>query len=574
MKFGAIFNEQISAGKKLRGTLPVDKSESGQNLKRPLFFIAIFIFGMGILLARLFSLTILEGSRLRKLASENRIREEKITAPRGIIYDRNGVALVRNIPVFSDLVGNIFYEDKPATPGAQLVESIGREYIIGDSASHVIGFIGQTSQKELEKGEHKLGDLVGKLGIEQSYDSILAGVDGKRLFEVDAIGTKARVLGQVNPKPGENIHLSVDSNLQRVARSQLQGNKGAVIATNPYTGEVLALFSSPSFDPNKLIRGQDLETTFSNPDEPFFNRAISGQYPPGSVFKIITAIAALESRAINKDTKIEDVGILQVGKFSFGNWYFNQYGKKEGYLDIVGALRRSNDIFFYKTGELTGIETLAGWARKLGVSRISGIDISGEEMGVMPDPAWIKEMKREDWFLGNTYHVAIGQGDLLTTPLQVNSWTNVIANGGKLCKPHLALDSSTLKDPCIDLAVKKETLDLVREGMKQACSPGGTGWPLFNFKVKNEKLKIDGMDFLDSPKSTQSGKFVVEIPVACKTGTAEFGDPKGRSHAWFTVFAPVYNPQISVTVIVEGGGEGSSVAAPIAKKILEEWFSR
>jgi penicillin-binding protein 2 len=302
---------------------------------------------------------------------------------------------------------------------------------------------------------------------------------------------------------------------------------------------------------------------------------------------MLTALAALETGTISPDTKIEDTGVLTVGKFSFGNWYFSQYGKKEGFLNIVGAIKRSNDIFFYKLGEMIGIQKLADWVKKAGGGSPTGIDMPGEESGLMPDPAWQKEVKGEDWYLGNTYHIAIGQGDILATPLQVNSWTNTVANGGKLCRPHLVrgqkLAAGSQNGLCKDLNLKKENVALVKEGMNQACSPGGTGFPLFNFKVPSTstdatgkeslKFKIDGVDFLEPTEASVSAKNWVEIPVACKTGTAEYGDPKNKTHAWFTLFAPVVHPQVSITVLVEGGGEGSSVAGPIAKKILDKWFS-
>ncbi|MBI3379441.1 hypothetical protein HY029_01655, partial [Candidatus Gottesmanbacteria bacterium] len=394
------------------------------------------------------------------------------------------------------------------------------------------------------------------------------------LSEVDATGAEVRVLGSQQPTAGKNLTLSIDIELQKIASQELNGKKGAVVVENPKTGEILALYSSPSFDPNRLIRSDSVEELFADKDKPFFNRVISGLYPPGSTFKIVLALSALQSGAVDKDTQFEDTGILHVGQFSFGNWYFLQYGKKEGMVDIVTAIKRSNDIFFYKAGETTGIDTISRWGKKMGLGSTLGIDISDEAAGTMPDPAWREKIKGESWYLGDTYHVSIGQGDLQVTPLQVNAWTNVIADDGKLCQPYLNKDK---KNICKDLGIKKETISLIKEGMREACSPGGTGWPLFNFAIPaasdSGKIKIDGIDFTDSPISTISGKRMIGISTACKTGTAEFGDPQNRTHAWFTVFAPVANPQISVTVLVEGGGEGSNVAAPIAKKILEKWFS-
>lgn len=586
---GISFPEGIVKGRKRKNVLKGIDEEKNPTKIRLLFFVMLLVFGLGIIFARFFSLIVIEGERYQKLSSGNRISEVKITAPRGIIYDRNQVPLVRNIPVFITSDGKRYFEEKPASVSARAREDVGRSYIFGEGMTHIIGYTGEVEEKELAGKEgYKLGDVTGKSGIEQEYDSLLRGKDGKELIEVDALGEMVRVLGKVPPNVGNSLTLTIDSNLQKAVSEALGGKKGAVVVADPTTGSILALYSSPSFDPNKLIRDEGLEGIFADPNQPLFDRAVSGQYPPGSTFKMLTSLAALETGAISPDTKIEDTGVLTVGKFSFGNWYFSQYGKKEGFLNIVGAIKRSNDIFFYKLGEMIGIQKLADWAKKAGAGSPTGIDIPGEESGLMPDPAWQKEVKGEDWYLGNTYHIAIGQGDILATPLQVNSWTNTVANGGKLCRPHLVrnlpLRQTGQNESCKDLNIKKENITLVKEGMNQACSPGGTGFPLFNFKVPSTstdttgkeslKIKIDGVDFLEPPQEASvSAKNWVQIPVACKTGTAEYGDPKGKTHAWFTLFAPVVHPQVSITVLVEGGGEGSSVAGPIAKKILEKWFS-
>ncbi|MBI4990883.1 hypothetical protein HZB96_02200 [Candidatus Gottesmanbacteria bacterium] len=485
--FGGIFPEEIIKEEKL-GKFSSSISGSLDTPERVWLFVIILVLGLSLLFGRLSTLTLFEGSSYRKLAEGNRIRESTIPAPRGIIYDRNGNILVRNIPTFSLSNGQVFFENIPGTVSGEIKESISREYEYGELFAHSLGFVGEINEGELKKlninpsSVYKIGDMVGKMGIEKYYDQKLRGRDGKQLQEVDAFGKVVRILGKVDPAAGENLQLSLSVPLQKSAAEGLKDKKGAVVAADPKTGQILALYSSPSFDPNAFIRDVNVEKILTAEDRQLFNRAIAGLYPPGSTFKIITALSALETGSISKSTQFEDTGVLQVGQYSYGNWYFNQYGKKEGMLDIVGAIKRSNDIFFYKTGEVVGIEKLSDWAKKIGVGKILGIDIPEEEAGLMPDAKWQKETRGEDWYLGNTYHVAIGQGDVLTT----------------------------------------------------------------------DDIPMD---------------------VACKTGTAEFGDPKNRTHAWFTVFAPVNNPQISVTVLVENGGEGSSIAGPIAKNILEEWFS-
>ncbi len=574
--FNEIFAASLTAEKRRKRLISDIETDEKSSPDRIIFFLLLLIFGMGLLLAKLFTLTILEGARYRQLAAENRLREVKITAPRGIIYDRNGTPLVRNIPLFTDEKGNQFYEEKPLSASGQLRESLTRGYPYGSTLAHVLGYIGEISPQELSgnngKFTYQAGDLIGKMGIEQSYDTLLRGKDGREVYEVDALGQIVRVLGRFEPTVGDNLKLTLDAKLQQVAARELEGKKGAVIATNPANGEVLALFSSSSFDPNSFIRGSGVEEILASTDQPLFNRTIGGLYAPGSTFKIVVALAGLENKIITPQTVFEDTGILKVGDFSFGNWYFLQYGKKDGMVDIVKALQRSNDIFFYKAGEAIGIEKLADFGRKVGIGKALGIDIKGEEAGVMPDQAWVKKVRGSDWYLGNTYHVSIGQGDLLVTPLHVNSWTNLIADHGKLCIPHLT-DSGNI-NKCKDLELNPASIALVREGMKKACETGGTGWPLFNFKLDNPALHPDGVDFLETLESTTSARKMVQIATACKTGTAEFGESKAKTHAWFTVFAPIEKPQISITVLVEGGGEGSTNAAPIAKKMLEEWFGR
>lgn len=576
---GSLFPESVVRGRKRKNiAYPLPDQNSPSIYLRLVFFITVLLLGLTVLLVRLFNLTVVQGSEFQKLSQENRVKERYIIAPRGIIYDRNHNPLVRNIPVYVTQHGDLLF-DKSQSNNLDLIEASTREYIYDGLFAHTIGFTGEVSPSDLtekapfqdRENDYELGDMIGKYGIEKYYDSRLRGIDGKELVEVDARGKKIRTLGRIDPVSGKNITLTLDKDLQATVSEKMQDVVGAVVVSDPATGEILALYSSPSFDANKIIRGTDFEAIFTDSDKPLFNRAISGQYPPGSTFKIITAIAGLESGAVTAQTSIEDTGVITVGKFSYANWYFSQYGRKEGQVNIVNALKRSNDIFFYKAGELVGISELAKWGRLAGVGKILGIDLEGEEKGLMPDPAWQEKVKGESWYLGNTYHTAIGQGDVLTTPLQVNSLTNIIANGGRLCRPYLLADK---KVECNHLKIKEDTIDVIREGLKLACSPGGTGWPLFNFRVNNKNLVVDGINYLPIPVSSTSAQTSVEIPTACKTGTAEFGDPQNKTHAWITVFAPINDAQISVTVLVEKGGEGSSIAGPIASDILKFWFER
>jgi len=557
----------------------------------PLICIVIFTF----LFIKLVDLQVFKSNYYRLLSDSNRTKTNIIHAPRGIIFDRNAVPLVFNTPGFRKTENGktIFFERKTAlfliAQSKDLEVDSLREYPYKDEISHVLGFIGQISKEEIEKEEFKnynIKDVIGKEGIEKQYENLLRGKDGKELVEVDSFGKTLRTLGNTEPIPGQDIKLTLDLNIQRASFVAMQDvKKGAVIVSKP-NGEILALLSKPSFDANLFTLGESYKTAtvsgyqevsdvlMDGQNQPLLNRAISGTYPPGSTFKIITSAAALEENKMDENFKIEDTGVLQVGAFSYANWYWTKYGRKEGSINIVDAIKRSNDIFFYKTAEMVGVDKLSEMGRKFGLGSALGIDIEGEARGIVPDQKWKKENIGEGWYLGDTYHYGIGQGFVLTTPLQVNAWTQVISNKGTLYQPRLLLNSKLKIQNSKFLSDK--TISLIRQGMIESCSTGGVAWPLFEFKVKNEKLKVDGKNFLEAPQSTQSANFkdYRKISIACKTGTAEQGGPTSEPHAWITLFAPAYNPEIVVTVLVEEGGEGSNVAAPIAKKILEFYFEK
>lgn len=596
VKLGQAFSDSIIKMTKRRSATPPPPIRGWGARITFLYFILIVIFS--VLFLRLFHLTIVSGAKNRELSEENRIRSSVIHAPRGTIKDRRGVPLVRNIPAYRvsppcevgktcgvEFLTEEEWKEKGYSKEKYYSEhDYLREYEYPQETAHVLGFLGEISQEELKNPyyayqDFEPGDRLGRMGIEESFNPELKGINGRELIEVDSSGVKVRTLGKIDAKPGRDLTLSLDADLQQVAYQAMGGYTGAVVVTKPATGEILALISTPSFNPNLIHQGitrSEYEKLFKSEAKPLFNRAISGVYPPGSTFKIVSSIAGLESKAVSGTTLFEDTGILTIGTFSFGNWNFIQNGKKDGMVDIVKGIARSNDIYFYHLGEKTGIETLAHWGKELGIGQKTGLELSGEAEGVMPDPEWRKKVRGGGWYLGDTYHVSIGQGDLQTTPLQVNLWTNAIAANGKLCKPTL---HKTDKGTCRDLHLSEDTVILVREGMRRACMEGsdttyrGTGWPLFNFSVVQEKFE-----------NGNGERRQKSVPVACKTGTAEFGDPENKTHAWFSVFAPLPGeksnsvitgePEISVTVLLEKGGEGSNVAAPIAKKILEEWFKR
>lgn len=550
----------------------------------PLFLLIVIFF---VIFVRLFNLQIVMKDYYRNLSDGNRTKVENIPAERGIIFDRNNKPLVRNVPAFKKVDGdkvtwlskdealNLISQGKDKN----LQADTQREYLYKDIFSHVLGYTGQITKEQLllpKYQDYKSGDFVGKMGLEKEYEPLLKGKDGKELYEVDAKGKVTRLLGREEPVAGQDIKTTLDLSLQLAAYDATsEVKKGAVIVSDPRDGSILALVSKPSFDPNLFTHSDNYKSASSysnisqiltdNKNQPLLNRVIGGTYPPGSTFKLITAAAGLESGGIKPDTKVEDTGVLKVGTFSFGNWYYSSYGRTEGQLDVVGALKRSNDIFFYKTAEWTGVDKLAAMSKKFGLGEPLGIDLLGEEGGTVPTPLWKKEKIGDNWYLGDTYHFGIGQGYLLTTPLQVNFWADFFANEGTLYQPHILQEDKKVlaKD-----FVKKENINIIREGMKEACSTGGVAWPFFDFKVKNDHLTIDNKDFTEDASGSAK---MVKVAVGCKTGTAETYGTQ-NPHSWITVFAPFYNPEISVTVLVENGGEGSNVAGPIAEKILRKYF--
>ncbi len=597
MKIGAAFGESIKTEKIKRRNYNFGDSGFRQ---RGLLMPLLLLFLVGILLYKLTTLQIFQGVYFKKLADSNRIRTFIIHAPRGIIFDRNGTPLVYNIPGFREVI-----KDSSSSTGTKTVllskdEALSllakgqqnleidslRQYPYKDALAHVLGYIGQISKDELSLPQYSnyLGnDLIGKTGIEKEYEQLLRGTDGKQLIEVDAMGRLVRSLGQTDPIPGEDIILTIDAKLQQAAYTASENiKKGAVIVSKP-DGEILAMVSKPSFDPNLFTLDATYhvasDSAYKNIDailsdatnQPLLNRVIAGTYPPGSTFKLITAAAGLQDKLIDASYQIEDTGILNVGSFSFANWYYTQYGKKEGMVNIVKAIARSNDIFFYKLAELVGVDKISAMATKFGLGQKLGIDLGGEAAGVLPTKEWKKQKIGEDWYLGDTYHYGIGQGYLLTTPLQVNAWTQVIANNGLLYAPYL-LKSQNAKVKNQNI-LSDNNISLIRTGMIQACSTGGVAWPLFEYKVKNAELRIDGKNFMQIPLSSGSAD-MRKVAIACKTGTAQHGGDTTLPHAWITLFAPAYNPEIVITVLSEESGEGSNVAGPIAKKILDAYFGK
>lgn len=497
---------------------------------RIIWVLAILMYG--IVLARVTYLHVFEANQQLLLSETNHIEQVRITARRGSILDRRGVVLAESM-----LPENV----KEASPSAWR-----RVYPLGVAGASVLGYLSEVSPQDIGCREglcYSQGMLIGRAGVESAYEQILRGNDGGLIQEVDATGGIVRERGRNDSEEGKPVKLTIDSRLQEIsyramdsARVKDQKVRGAVVAMN-MQGEVMALVTYPSYDPSDIPRYlRDSSENY------FLNRATNGLYPPGSVFKMVTAYAGLMGGKITKDTEIEDTGEIRVGEYRYGTWNFDQAGKKEGNLSLIRALSRSNDIYFYRVGEMVGVEALVKMAKKFGLGTTTGIEIGSEAEGLVPDPLWKERRTGESWFLGNTYHLAIGQGDLLVTPIQV-ARMSVATVTGRECMARITLDSEA---KCNDLGMPTEYIEAVKEGMKAACATGGTAYPFFNF----------------------------EPYVLCKTGTAQHAGQKNEGdlpHAWITVAYPGENPEMILTVLVESGGEGSAVAGPIARRILEEW---
>jgi penicillin-binding protein 2 len=516
-----------------------------------LFFIMLLFTILGV---RAMDLQAMQGGKYYAQAENNRFYTQRIPALRGVIFDRYGEPLTLNIQKYfrvedpKALYGNLVPIEREqalqllaSSESAKVVTAAERRYPYAHSLAHVVGYVGDVTAEDLQRDETlSVGQHIGKAGLEYTYEKILRGRDGEEVFEINALGQKQRHSETVAPQPGQNISSSIDPYVAEVASRALGQHQGAIIISDAFTGEVVALSSWPTFDPNTLSqsfpdpvkeqeRKQKIRDFFNDPKQLFFNRAISGVYPPGSTFKIVTALAGLDQQKITNSTQVVDEGVLKVGEFEFGNWYYRQYGRVEGPINLTRAIARSNDIYFYKVAEWVGPDGLATMARMMGLGEKVGIDLPAEARGVVPDPAWKVQVKGEKWFLGDTYHYGIGQGDLLTSPLQVAQFTQAVANNGSLCPMVLNRDN---KKQCKGINIKPEDIELVLQGMIGTCSPSGTAFPFFQY---NASRIIEGAS---AQKQIENGA------VACKTGTAEFGaaDERGyrKTHGWFTSIVEIH----------------------------------
>ncbi|HTC20323.1 MAG TPA: penicillin-binding protein 2, partial [bacterium] len=443
-------------------------------------------------------------------------------------------------------------ENRVRLPGVFIQMEPERFYPHGDLASHVLGYIGEISEDDLSRmreGGYAVGDLIGKKGVERTYDEILRGQNGGVEVQVDASGTQRRTLAYRNPIQGQTLKLTLDWKLQQLAEDLLGDEIGSIIVTNPQTGEILALVSRPNFDPNAFVSGisyKEWNGLLKDKNHPLENRAIQGQYPPGSIFKLVTALAALEDGVIDLNKVFLCRGIYWYTVWPYRCWRISGHG----WVNLERAIIESCDIFFYQLGLLVKIDKIYRMARELGLGSKTQIDLDSEVSGLVPNSRWKESTQHMPWFPGDTIHMSIGQGYLLTTPLQMLDVTSSLAMNGQLYRPHLlyrVVDRTTgrtvfEKQPELlhEADITQVHLDFIKATMEKVVnSDNGTG----------KKARIKG------------------VRVAGKTGTSE--NPHGDNHAWFTAYAPAEDPKVAVIVLVENGGEGGVVSAPIAKRLME-----
>ena len=584
------------------------------------YFLLLTIIFLAVLLGRVAYLQVVKGEGYRIAAEENRIRIKEIKAPRGIIYDRNGKVLARNIPNFTlfftpadflqdqhekDIIiqeiadilqtpssslyeiinkeSSYSYQSKILQdhipydqaillkitsveyPGIALEATTFREYIDDSSFAHLLGYMGKITENEVGDTSYSLDDYLGKAGVELSYEDKLRGTSGQKEIEVDSLGKESKIIAETIPSPGQSLTLTIDYGLQKLLGELLtetvESNKqitgAAALAIDPRNGEVLAIVSNPSFDNNAFTLGvtpEEYEAIINDPRKPLFNRAVLGEYPSGSTIKPLIALAGLDKGIIDANTSFLSTGGIKIGQWFFPDWKAGGHGS----TNVTKALAESVNTFFYIVGggyeDVTGlgVDTIKEYLEKFNLNTQVGIDLSSEATGFLPDKAWKEDVKGERWYIGDTYHLAIGQGDLLVTPLQVASYTATIANYGTLYRPHLAKFFSNPKGEIIS----KIQPEVIRKG--------------FIGKNHYATVRTGLREAVLSGSAQALGN--MNIAVAGKTGTAQFGSD-GKTHAWFTSFAPYEEPTIALTILVEQGGEGHAVALPIAKSALEYWFN-
>ena len=560
-----------------------------------------------VIIGQLWYLQVLEGGRFLDASDKNRIRVRPIAAPRGILFDRNGVPLVDNRPAFtlsiipreldnrdavlgklSSLLGLSYQELDAALervssdsflpvrirrgltmedvakveewklelPGVIVEVEPQRAYPTSRFAAHLLGYVREASDEQMKQGRYRRGELVGQTGLERLLDEFLRGRDGGERIEVDAMGRPIRLIQQTEPHPGAEVVTTIDRRIQELAEREMEGKAGSVVVMDPRNGDVIAMVSTPAFPIDQFTGNIDRAAwvkLIQDPSHPMLNRSSQAQYPPGSVFKIVLMAAGLQEGTFTPVDRVSCAGSYTFGDRTWKDW------KKEGHgtVDMRRAIAQSCDVYFYQQGLKIGGAAIAKYAKAFGFAAPTGFELGTERFGLIPEPKPRKDKKSRPWTGGDTLNMSIGQGAVLVTPLQVARMMSAVANGGVLWKPRLVQrierpeQGVVFRDPGQvngHVELSPVVWALIRDGLWEVVNGHGTGGA----------ARIPGLD------------------VAGKTGTAQIiansKSERGEDHAWFAAFAPAKDPQAVVVVIVERGGHGGDAAAPIARKIFNAIF--
>jgi penicillin-binding protein 2 len=607
-------------------TLKNSEDESVLIAKRVYFSGVVIILLIILIILRVFYLTVLQHDHFTTLSKSNRVKITPIPPIRGLIYSRDGAVLAENKPTFSlevvpEQVDNVdeliiklrniiniedkdierfkkalkkkrrfenvalrlnlneeevalFAVNRHRFPGVDVVAGLNRFYPLGEELVHTIGYVARIDEedvKELDVSNYSGTTHIGKLGIEKSYESVLHGDVGYQQVEVNAQGRVIRVLDRTAPKPGENLHLTIDLSLQRIATDELKNRRGAIVAIDPVNGDVLTFVSSPGYDPNKFVNGIDSKSykaLLSSKDKPLINRTIQGKYPPGSTLKPFLGLVALDNgvRNLNDESWCPGWYSLKGHDHRYRDW------KKQGHghTDLHKAIMQSCDVYFYILAYELGINRIFEGLSRFGFGKQTGIDIGGEAKGLLPSREWKREALGQAWFPGETLIMGIGQGYALSTPLQLAKATASLANRGKVIRPRLVSSTSNpitadVKELSVDIEktieINNQThwKDIIKSMRDVVHGVGGTAWrsglnAQYEFAGKTGTAQVIGIAQDKEYKKEEIAE--------------EFQD-----HALFIAFAPVESPRIAVAIIVENGGGGSKTAAPIARKMFDQFMS-
>lgn len=580
--------------------------------RRVITMAGVVTTAMLMIVCQLWYLQVLEGGRFQEASDKNRIRVRPIAAPRGILFDRNGLPLVDNRPAFTlSLIPRELERDpvqrdaslgrlasllqipfadlqeavtkvspdsilpvrvrrglsmddvarveewKLELPGVIVEVEPQRAYPNSRFAAHLLGYVREANDDQLKQGRYRRGDMVGQSGLERLLDEFLRGKDGGERIEVDAMGRQMRMIQATEPHPGAQVVTTIDRRVQEAAEKSMEGHAGAIVVMDPRNGDVLAMVSTPAFEIDRFTGTIDRNAwlrVIQDPEHPLLNRTIQSQYAPGSVFKIVVAAAGLQEGTITPADRTNCAGDFHLGEWTFKDWKSGGHGS----VDLLGAIRESCNIYFYEKGLKIGGPAIAKYATAFGLGGPTQIDLPGEKLGLIPQPKLRRDKRVGGWHAGETVNMSIGQGAVLVTPMQVARFMSAVANGGVLWKPRLV-----------------QRIERADKGVVWSDGGSVTGHVELSPMVW-AFLRQSLWAVVNSEGGTGGGARIAGLDVAGKTGTAQMiaksRSDKGQDHAWFASFAPANEPEAVVIVIVERGGKGGQVAAPIARKVLNAIF--